>query len=735
MTVTAKPPHVQRVTHTAAPTASRLVVGLTFLAVASLGAAGQSAPTFSRDIAPIFFEHCAGCHRPGQSAPFSLLTFEDARPWARAIRQEVATRQMPPWKPEPGYGDFARVRRLSDGQIAMIDRWVEGGATEGDRADLPRTPRWTEGWQLGTPDLVIEMPEPYTVPAEGEDIFRSFAVPVPISQTRYVRAVEIKPGNYRVVHHGRILVDSTGTARQLEDLDPEPGYSGMLYDASDFPDGHFLGWLPGTQPRASPEGLSWRLDPGEALVLQLHLLPTGVPETFRARVAIYFADSPPTRSAFVLRLGTQDIDIPAGERNHVLEDEYVLPIDVDALSVYPHAHYLGKEIQAHATLPSGERKWLVYIRDWDFSWQDEYEYVEPVFLPKGTVLSARFIHDNSSENPQNPQHPPRRVTYGSGSRDEMADVQLQVVPRRPDELPVLVDEMRRRARQQQIVGDLKRLETRPADPLIHDHLGSLLIDEDRLEEAIAHLREAVRLNPQFALAYFHLGYACFLDREVDQAIMHFERALAINPGFVQALHNLGKLRQAQGRSEDAVGLFRQALAINPDDAEAHNTLGGIFQWLGDLGQATGHFERAVQSRPDSALAHHNLAFTLTLDGRPDEGTKHFRQAMMLDPGWSAPFVELAWVLATSPDATARNAGEAVRLAGRAVKLTDRKDPSALDALAAAYASAGRYDEAVEAAEAALEAAGSQAADQMFSEVRRRLELYKQRRPYRESRIP
>ena len=191
MTVTARPPHVQRVTHTAAPTASRLVVGLTFLAVASLGAAGQSAPTFSRDIAPIFFEHCAGCHRPGQSAPFSLLTFEDARPWARAIRQEVATRQMPPWKPEPGYGDFARVRRLSDGQIAMIDRWVEGGATEGDRADLPRTPRWTEGWQLGAPDLVIEMPEPYTVPAEGEDIFRSFAVPVPISQTRYVRAVEL----------------------------------------------------------------------------------------------------------------------------------------------------------------------------------------------------------------------------------------------------------------------------------------------------------------------------------------------------------------------------------------------------------------------------------------------------------------------------------------------------------------------------------------------------------------
>ena len=733
MTCTERRPHEQCVARTATRMACSLLVIFAFLAMVPTDAIGQPPPTFSRDIAPILFEHCGGCHRPGQFAPFSLLTFDDARPWARAIRQQVATRQMPPWKPEAGHGDFTRVRRLSDAQIALIDRWVEGGAMEGDRADLPRTPRWTEGWQLGTPDLVVEMPEPYAVPTEGGDIFRNFAVSVPISRTRYVRAVEFRPDNYRVVHHGRILIDSVGTARQLDALDPEPGYSGMLDDESSFPDGHFLGWAPGTQPRASPEGLSWRLDPGEALVLQLHLLPTGVPETLRARVAIYFADGPPSRSAFVLRLFTQDIDIPAGERRHVLEDDYVLPIDVDALSVYPHAHYLGKEIQAYATLPSGERKWLVYIRDWDFAWQDEYEYAEPVFLPKGTVLSARFTYDNSVENPQNPQHPPQRVTYGPGSRDEMADLGLQVVPRRLSELPVLVDEVRRRERQRLIIGQLKRLETSPTDPMIHDRLASLLIDEDRHDEARAHLQEAVRLDPGFALAHFHLGNAYFLGQEVHRAITHFERALAVNPDFVQALHHLGKLRLAQGRIEDAVGLFRRALAINPDDAEAHNALGGIFQWLGDLEQATGHFERAVRNRPDYALAHHNLAVTLALDGRPDEGTEHFRQAIVLDPGWPAPVVELAWVLATSPDATARDAGEAVRLAERAVQLTGREDPPALDALAAAYANAGRYDEAVAAAKAALEAAGPQAADQAFGEVRRRLELYTQRRPYRESR--
>ena len=558
MTAAARRPRRQR----ALVVAASLILVSVFPVARPAGAAAQSVPTFTRDVAPILLEHCAVCHRPGQFAPFSLLTFQEVRPWARAIRQQVVSHQMPPWKPEPGYGDFAAPRRLSPEQIALIDRWVEGGAVEGDPSDLPPTPRWSEGWQLGTPDLVVEMLEPYDVPATGGDIFRSFAVSVPISRTRYVAALEFRPGNYRVVHHARILIDSTRTARQLDDMDPEPGYSGMLYDASDFPDGHFLSWLPGMQPRPSPEGLAWRLEPGQALVFQLHLLPDGMPETVRARVGIHFADGPPTRHAFVLSLGGQDIDIPAGADDYVLEDEYVLPIDVEAFSVYPHAHYLGKEIQAYATLPSGERQWLVYIKDWDFAWQDEYVYVEPVFLPKGTTLSVRFTYDNSAANPRNPSHPPRRVTYGSGSRDEMADLLFQVIARRGDELPVLVDEMRQRERQQHIVGDLKRLELSPNDPVIHDRLASLLTDEGRLDEAMEHLEEAVRLAPDFALAHFHLGNARFLDRNVEQAIAHFERALDVNPSFVGALHNLGKLRQGQGRIEDAVGLFRRALAVD-----------------------------------------------------------------------------------------------------------------------------------------------------------------------------
>ena len=705
------------------------VLALMFLTAART-APGQTLPTFTRDVAPILFEHCAGCHRPGRFAPFSVLTFEAARPWARAIREQVVSGKMPPWKPEPGYGDFVAPRRLTPEQIAVLERWVAAGAVEGNPADLPPTPPpSTGGWELGTPDLVVEMAEPFVLSGESADLFRSFAVPVPMSRPRYVEAIEFQPGNYRVVHHARILIDSTGKARQLDDLDPEPGYSGMLDDGSDFPDGHFLGWLPGTRPTPSPEGLSWQIKPGEALVFQLHLLPNGMPETVRARVGIHFADSAPTREAFVLRLGRQDLDIPPGVDNYVVEDEYVLPIDVDALSVYPHAHYLGKEILGYATLPSGARKWLVYINDWDFAWQDQYIYTEPVFLPKGTTLTARFTYDNSSANPRNPWYPPRRVTFGSGSRDEMADLPLQVVARRREELPVLVGEMGLRERQLHITGDLKRLERAPDDPVIHDRLGSLLTDEGRFEEAIEHLEAAVQLAPDFVLAHFHLSDVHFLKRDVEQAVAHLERALEVSPGFVPALHSLGKLRQAQGLLEEAVGLFRRALAVNADDAEAHNSLGGIFQRLGGLRQAVQHFDQAVRSRPDYALAHYNLGFTLVLDGRPLEGIESFEEAIAREPEWPVPLVELAWVLATSPDSSVRNADAAVRLAERAVALTDQSDVSALDALGAAYASSGRFEDALEAAETALEIAGPEA-DGIFSAVRQRRDLYRSGRPYR-----
>jgi hypothetical protein len=220
--------------------------------------------TFNKDIAPILFEHCAACHRPGEAAPFSLLTFQHAKKRAAQIAAVTANRFMPPWPPEPGKGDFAGSRRLTEAQIAAIQRWSASGAVEGEAVDLPRVPSFTEGWQLGPPDLVVTLDKPYTLAASGSDIFRNFVLRVPISERRYVRAIEVRPGNKRIVHHANVLVDRTGSARSRDALDGAPGFEGMdvkLETQGFEPDTHFLFWKPGTVYSEEPAGLAWQLDP------------------------------------------------------------------------------------------------------------------------------------------------------------------------------------------------------------------------------------------------------------------------------------------------------------------------------------------------------------------------------------------------------------------------------------------------------------------------------------------
>jgi mono/diheme cytochrome c family protein len=224
-----------------------LVVALTAVAFAP-DAGAQPSMTFTKDVAPILFAHCSSCHRAGEIGGFSLLTYEDVRPRARAIARATLTRAMPPWKPEPGYGEFAGVRRLSDAQIDTIRRWVDGGAIEGNAADLPPVPAFPEGWRLGQPDLVIQMREPFTVAAGSRDVLRNFVIPIPVDRPRYVSGLEFRPGNARIVHHANFRIDTTRRSRAMDEADPRPGYDGFMTTAS-FPEGHFLGWTPGQLPR------------------------------------------------------------------------------------------------------------------------------------------------------------------------------------------------------------------------------------------------------------------------------------------------------------------------------------------------------------------------------------------------------------------------------------------------------------------------------------------------------
>jgi hypothetical protein len=529
--------------------------------------------TFNKDIAPILFQNCSTCHRPGQSGPFSLLTYGDVQKRAPQIAEVTQKRYMPPWLPEPGHGDFINARRLSDAQINLIQKWAADGALEGNPADLPAPPKWPEGWQLGKPDLVVQMPTPYTLPAKGKDVYRNFVIPIPVSSRKYVSAVEFNPGNPRVVHHAFIDVDLTRQSRREAEKESSPGFDGMLLPQSaQMPGGQLLGWQPGKQPYRGSKGLAWVLESETDLVLQLHMQPSGKPETVQPSVAFYFTDQAPTNTAFRLNLTRLEIDIPPGATNYAVEQSYVLPIDVELLRISAHTHYLGKELTGDATLPDGKRKSLLLIKDWDFNWQGDYEYARPVFLPKGTKLGMRYTFDNSTNKVQNPNNPPKRVTYGLNTTDEMAELWLQVLPRNPREREILAKDFSEYLTRTLVEYYTSSLQTNPNDAGVHTKLGRALIYQGRIPEALEHLRTAVRLNPEDDKAHYDLGFIYL---------------------------RLGKLIEAQQA-------FETVIRIRPDDYQAHGSLGSVFLRQRDLQHAEECFARAVQLNPDDGIAARNL---------------------------------------------------------------------------------------------------------------------------------
>lgn len=569
-----------------------IVVALTVLMVlAGCGGSGEPEVTFTRDVAPIVFTHCSACHRPGGAGPFSLLSYEGAEQRARQMAEVTESRYMPPWLPEPGFVDFAGERRLSEEEIEVVRRWAEAGAPEGDPADLPPVPRWPSDWALGEPDLIVESP-PFELVAEGPDVFRNFVLPLEVPAVRYVRAVEFRPEDPRLVHHAVMQVDRTGSTRRLDAADPGPGYGGMFLGASERPDGHFLGWTPGHFPREAPAGLAWRLEPGMDLVLQLHMPPSGRPEIVRSQVGLYFTDEPPEREMFGLLLGTEEIDIPPGESDHVVEDRFRLPAPVTAFGVYPHAHYLGERLHAWAELPDGERQWLIRIDDWDFDWQDEYRYEEPIRLPAGATVVMRYTYDNSAANPQNPHHPPQRVTYGPESDDEMAFLLLQTLPERPEDLPRLQEAQLR-----------KTLEKDPRVWMAWLSMGDLRMARGDGEAALEAYRRALELQPTEARIHQRLGRVLGMGGRMQQALEHLRRAVKLDPGSAGACNDLGVALQAMGRAEAAERWYREALEIEPGHAEAHVNLARLLAARGRRAEAMSHLRQALDVLPaESDLA-------------------------------------------------------------------------------------------------------------------------------------
>lgn len=390
--------------------------------------AEESAVTYHRDIAPIVHANCTGCHRVGESAPFPLTNYQEVSRRAMTISRVVNDRYMPPWHANDEVTKFLDVRRLSNEQIALIDQWIAAGKPEGDASEAPSLPAFTEGWQLGEPDLVLTMAEAYEVPAEGRDIYRNFVLPLDLSEDKWVKAIELRPSARSVVHHSLYFLDDSGTARTLDGKDGKPGFSGMGFRRS----GALGGYVPGVTVKKLPGDLARPLPKGSDLVLSTHFHPSGKAEREQTTVGIYFADAPPSKKLEELQVPpgfgrSAGIDIPPGEKNFRIEDSFTLPVAVEAHFVSGHAHYLCTTMRMTATLPDGGEQILLDIPDWDMDWQDTYYFADPIVLPAGTVVKSVITYDNSADNPDNPTNPPVRVKWGQQSTDEMGSITLSGV--------------------------------------------------------------------------------------------------------------------------------------------------------------------------------------------------------------------------------------------------------------------------------------------------------------------
>jgi Tfp pilus assembly protein PilF len=608
----------------------------TLLVCALAAACSRTAPpraiTFNKDVAPILFANCASCHRPGEVAPFSLLTYADAVKRAKRIGEMTRGRHMPPWLPERGAFPIAGERRLSDEQIDVIARWIQAGTPEGDAADLPKPPSWPDGWQLGRPDVVLTPDRAYELGATSEDVYRNLVIRAPVTSGAFVRAVEFRT-NGAPIHHAVIRVDTTHASRRRDGEDGRPGFDGMMWDNAQDPEGHFVGWAPGRGPIVSPEGMPWRLEAGADLVIELHMVATRKPFAIAPTVGLFLTDRPPQRTPLTVKMGSKLIDIPPGQSNYVVTDTYDLPVAVELLSVYPHAHYLGREMSISATLPDGKTASLLHIRHWSFHWQQDYRYVTPIALPRGTRLSMTYTYDNSDGNEHNPRHPPVRVKVGPKSTDEMAELGLQVLTQSIADAATLVQSFVERDAAANVTMAELRVRDAPDVAEYRAFLGGAYLEVGRVPEAIPHLQAAIRLDERSAAAHGDLGTALMSQERLPEALVHLERAAALAPRDAVMAFNLGNGLNAAGRQAEADAAYRRALAINPDYADARVNLGALLFRQGRTAEALPHFERAVALRPRSAVILTNFSGVLAASGRHREALRQVQRALELNPSY------------------------------------------------------------------------------------------------------
>jgi tetratricopeptide (TPR) repeat protein len=663
-------------------------------------------PDFATDVAPLLYKKCATCHHEGGPGPFPLIEYGDVSDHGKQIVDVTHSGYMPPWLPKPGdiAFEYEQQRRLTDTEKKLLADWVAAGMPSGDLARTPAPPKFEVGWQLGEPDLILEAEYAFELQPGGADIYRNFVISVPDGPPRFVKAVELQPGSPAVVHHSVMRIDTTGELRKLDAADPAPGFDGMVFGAARMPGGRFIGWTPGKTPDPGSEDRSWQLTGGADLVVQVHLRPSGKPETIRPKVGLHFATRPPTRFALSMDLSSSDIDIAPGETNYRVTDTFELPADVDLISVYPHAHYIGKELDGYVVLPDGTRRMLVEIDDWDFDWQDAYRLVTPLRLPKGSVIHMDYRYDNSADNPRNPTSPPKRVTYGQNSTDEMAELILELEPVNPADLELLDATFMKKWLDGQIMIAERRLAAADGkDPQQLAALGALLANAGQWEaargryEASLALRDEPGVRVELALVYARL-------ENMPAAETQLDAALAADPNFTRAHLVRGNNARLAGRYADAIASYERTIALDPAHAEAHNNLGVTYEKLDQPARAAESFARAVEAAPARGLFHENHARALEAAARYTEAIDAYGRALERSPGSIKAMRGLAWLLATHPDSNHRDPVRALQVAEMAARMTGLRSPEILEAVAASLAAGGRLDEARDVIGRAIELA-------------------------------
>ena len=601
--------------------------------------ATEASVTYSRQIAPIVYKNCSGCHHSGGSGPFPLTTYAQARRWASTIETVTQSRYMPPWLPEPGHGDFADSRRMSPDEIALLKQWADSGAPEGNPAEAPATPTYKSDWQLGPPDLILEVESPMQVPASGTDLFRNFILPFPLKESKWVRAMEIKPGTPRVVHHANLIIDRAETLRRTHLHDWQQGIAGMdvVVDAGEGfdPDGHFLDWKSDSSALVEPAGMAWRLDPGNDLVLNMHLKPTGKVETIRARIGLYFTPDAPTKLPILVQLEHDAaLDIPAGDAKFIVEDKLTVPKAVDVLAIYPHAHYLGKRLEGWADLPDGSRKDLILIPNWDIDRQSIYRFAAPVALPAGATIHMRYSYDNSVANPHNPNSPPIRVTNGNRSVDEMGHLWLQLLPH-PD---ISAKEDPREPILRAWMQDV--LEKSPSDPTALFNLASIDMSEANYPDAVELYRRALKSRPSDARMRTALAAALLQSGDEPRAREQLQAAIIADPTYPDAFYNLALIEAAANQLPEAVSHLRTTIGLEPASVDARHGLVALYAAQNSLPEAIREQKSILTLTPNSPQEWNDLG---ALQARSGDVTaaESFQHALTLDPANAAARANLS----------------------------------------------------------------------------------------------